>query len=482
MAEISYPQLAAHLQGAARGGLPPVCLIHGEELLVRQAFEAVVNHLLPSADHFNFEALDGAAADIGDVIARVRTYALMAGTKVVALKDARVFHSQADAGRLFENARKAFMDGEPTKAAHALLGALGQVNLDLQDLADSGRGAKLPPGWDPGEDHAWLDALVDHCRSLQLEAKAAGDDAARLEEAIAKGLPAGHHLVISTDIVDRRRGLYKAIVEQGLVIDCSVPKGERKADREAQAAALQSQLKAILDPCHKTMGRAAFTALCEMTGFNLGVFTNNIEILVDFVGGRREITAADVEAALTRTKKDPLFEFTNAVTDRKWEKSIGLLGALLDGEMHALQLLAAITNQVRKLLVAKGFLESPAGAAWHPGITYLQFQSSVQPAVAQHDRELLAQMGGWEQKLAAGKPAGKRKAQAKASSDLVLAKSPASAYPLYQLLIKAERFSRDELEQALQRLSDADLQLKSSTVNPRLALERVVWSICGNCA
>jgi DNA polymerase-3 subunit delta len=322
---------------------------------------------------------------------------------VVALKDARVFHTKADAGRQFENARKAFMDGDAPKAARALLGALGQMNLTLEDLSDSSRSANLPPGWDPGEDDAWLNGLLDHCRSHQLEVKDAGDEATRLEEAIAKGFPAGHHLIISTDIADRRRGLFKTISEKGLVIDCSVPKGERKADREAQAAVLQQQVKVILDPRRKTMDRAAFMALCEMTGFNLGVFANNLEILVDFVGERREITAEDVEAALTRTKKDPLFEFTNAVTDRQWEKSVGLLGSLLEGDMHALQLLAAIANQVRKLLVAKGFMESPAGASWRPGCTFPQFQKAVLPAVVQHDRELLAQCGEWEQRLA-GKP------------------------------------------------------------------------------
>jgi hypothetical protein len=57
MTEISYPQLGAYLQESARGRLAPVCLIHGEDLLVRGAFEAVVNHLLPASDHLNLEAL-----------------------------------------------------------------------------------------------------------------------------------------------------------------------------------------------------------------------------------------------------------------------------------------------------------------------------------------------------------------------------------------------------------------------------------------
>jgi len=67
------------------------------------------------------------------------------------------------------------------------------------------------------------------------------------------------------------------------------------------------------------------------------------------VGERREITAEDVAAVLTRTKKDPLYELTNAVTDRDWEKSFFFLASLLAGDIHGLQALAAIANQVRKL-------------------------------------------------------------------------------------------------------------------------------------
>jgi DNA polymerase-3 subunit delta len=101
--------------------------------------------------------------------------------------------------------------------------------------------------------------------------------------------------------------------------------------------------------------------------------------------------------------------------------------------------------------------------------------------VAAGDRELLAQAEAWDRALAGdAPPAGRRasKAKAKAAGDLVLAKNPANAFPLYQLFKKAERFTREELEQALIRLSDADLALKSSTVGPRLALERVVWALC----
>jgi DNA polymerase-3 subunit delta len=215
-----------------------------------------------------------------------------------------------------------------------------------------------------------------------------------------------------------------------------------------------------------------------MTGFDPGTFSNNLQILIDYAGERREITAEDVEAALTRTKKDPFYEFTNALTDRNWDQSLFFLDSLLGGEIHALQVLAAIANQVRKLLLAKDFAESTFGAAWHPAGSYPQFQKSGMPAVVQFDRERLARIEGWEGILAETPPEGQKRKKAKVSTDLQLARNPGNPFPVYQVLKKSERFSREDLLRALEALSEADIRLKSSTLHPRLILERVVWQMC----
>jgi DNA polymerase III subunit delta len=216
-----------------------------------------------------------------------------------------------------------------------------------------------------------------------------------------------------------------------------------------------------------------------MTGFDLGTFANNLRILIDYAGQRRAVTAEDVEAALTRTKKDPLYELTNAVTDRHWDRSLFFLDALLAGEIHGLQALAAVANQIRKLLVAKDFIESPAGEAWHPAATYPQFQKSVMPAVVAFDRALIERIGAWEATLASAPAEGKKKKKPdKAATDLQLARNPGNPFPVYQTLKKADRFSRAELLNALEALAEADVRLKSSALHPRLILERVVWRIC----
>ena len=85
-----------------------------------------------------------------------------------------------------------------------------------------------------GQPAPWLSQLVDYCRENGLKISDKRDDADLLKAAIPKGFPDGHRLVMTTDIVDRRKALFKAIDETGLVIDCTVPKGETRADRTAR--------------------------------------------------------------------------------------------------------------------------------------------------------------------------------------------------------------------------------------------------------
>jgi len=483
MGEISYPDLKAYLKQLdtpSERRPVPVYLIHGEELLVRTAFEEILQRLLPGAPgSLNYEPMDGAATSIGDVVACVNTYSLLGGTKVVALKDARLFHAKDNAAKLLDSARSARIDGDLPRAAKHFLAALAQMNSSLDDLRASDRSTRLPDGYDAGEDDAWVDAILDHCANAQLAVPPAEDGAGILERAIANGFPHGHHLILTTDGIDRRRTLYKLISEKGVVLDCAVPKGDRRADKEAQEAVLADHMKSALEPTRKSMNREAFLALCEMTGFDLGTFSNNLQILIDYAGPCPELTAEDVAAALTRTKKDPLYELTNAVTDRNWERSLFFLDALLAGEIHGLQALAAVTNQIRKLLVAKDFTASAAGAAWHPACTYPQFQKIVMPAVVAFDRELIERIDAWEAALADESAEGKKKKKsAKAGTDLQLARTPGNPFPVYQTLKKADRFSRAELLHALEAASAADLKLKSSVLHPRLILERLVWQIC----
>lgn len=464
MTEIRYTDLEKHLE---KPDIAPVYLLYGEEVLYKAAFETLLSKILtPSQRRLNLDALDNDA--IHDAIERVNTFSLTGDPKVVALLDSRIFYSKTDDSALLQRAKAAYDENRLEKAAGYLLGLLGAKGIELSALTESPEPAKLlKSGSDLLQETRWLDELAAYCTEKELFPKKPKDELADLQIAIEKGFPPNHHLVITADLVDRRRTLYGAIRDRGMAIDCTVPKGNRKADQGARQAVLQERVRRTLSGLRKRLEPSAYRAMYDMLGFDLRGFSSSLEKLVSYVGDRESITAEDVEAVLKRTRQDPIYELTNALTDRDLGAALSFLASLLEEGLYPLQILAALTNGMRRLLMLKSFAESPEGRIWHNGISYNEFQARVVPAIGACDGELKLVLEKWEARLSSGE-GGKK---AKVDTDLLILKNPKSPYPVFLMLQKVDRYSREELLCALSRLQEADVRLKSTGQNPRLILE-----------
>lgn len=410
----------------------------------------------------------------------------MPGTKVVAICDSDIFYSKQDEGKLIIKAKEAHANKDHKNAAKYFLNILGLLNLSFDDLRRENRTKALKLDTDSLSDDRWLNDIIDYCLDNSLPIPAADDNAEVVGQVILKGFPRGNHLIITTDLVDKRRSLYKIIRQEGVIIDCSVPKGDRRADKMAQENALIERRDAILERFDKTIDQDAYRAVCEMTGFDLRTFSQNLEKLASYVGDRKEISVDDVGSVLERTKKDPIYELTNAVSDRNVKGALFYLKSLLAAEFHPLQILAAITNQTRKLLLLKGFVESSQISKRHAGAGYGYFKNHIMPAIQAHDRELLDQIESWESMLSKdteteGKSGTKKEAKKKSKlvTDLMIAKNPNNPYPVYILIQKSDKYTTAELMDAFECLRRADMRLKSTGQRPKLILEEAILKICG---
>ncbi|MBW1850688.1 MAG: hypothetical protein JRJ15_04535, partial [Deltaproteobacteria bacterium] len=403
MPEIKYKALKAYLkklkEGREANGFAPVYLIYGEELLYKTAFEMLLNALIPGPERsLNYESIEGANENIHEALQRINTYSLLPDTKVVAICDAKIFYSKQNEGMLLEKAKEALEANNIGKAATYFLSLLGRMNLTYDDVQKPERHKTLKLDADRFGDSEWLDQIVAYCVEKNRPIPGGEDIAGTLAGAIENGFPKNNYLIVTTDMVDKRRRLFKTIRETGMTIDCSVPKGDRRADRMAQEAVLNERMRTVLDKTGKTMDESAYTALVEMTGFALRTFSNSLEKLVNYVGDRKEITAEDVQDVLERTKKDPLYDFTNAVTDKNTENALFYMDSLLSGGDvgHPLPLLAAISNQIRKLLILKDFTKTRHGRDWHANVTYANFKRHIMPAVQAFDTATIKQLETWE--------------------------------------------------------------------------------------
>jgi len=469
-----------------------VFLIHGDELLYKTALDEIINALVSdSGRSLNYEMIDGTNDNVGEVLRRINTYSLLSGGKILGFCDSQVFYSKINEGELLEKVRNAHDNDELLKAAKQFANLLGIMGLTLEDVNRDNRVKALKLDSSGIKDGEWLDRVIGYCGESGITAGTGSLGQKAFQEAIEKGFPEDNRLVITTDIVDKRRSLYKVILEKGIVVDCSVPKGSGKADEAARESILNEKMHEILSRYKKTMDKDAYLLMYEMTGFDLRGFTSSLEKLVTYTGDRNKITRKDVKDVVLRTRKDPLYEFTNAVSDRDLGNALFYLESLFSGGdiEHPLQLLAAMVNQIRKLLLMKDFAESPNGKLWRPGSPYNYFQKSVLPAIREYDQDILNKEEAWNALVSentgsgegAGKPAKGKSGRKKKKSGGDIALSGNHPYPVYQTLRKSDKFTKDELVEAMVSLANADKILKSSPPGGhRLVLEKTIFHICGD--
>ena len=456
-----------------KGTAPAIYLLYGEEVLYKAALDGILDILVPAEQRsFMYEPFDGGNENVTAALRSINTFALLQGRKIVALLDSGIFYARQDTSKLLEKAHAAHARREYRKAAGAVMSLLGMLNVDLSEMADSAVRGSLGFEKSSVDDGEWFDALIEYCRNKQISTGGATDAGGALIQAIENGFPQNHHLVVTTDTVDKRKRLFKLIQEKGLVIDCSVPRGERKADKTEQEAVLYSQMAALLKKEKKTMSRPAFALMMDMTGFDPRTFSNNLAKLVDYVGDREAITPQDVETLLKRTRTDPIYNFTNALTEGDGRQTFFFIRSLLKNGYHPLQLVSAAANHLRKLIVVRGFLDNGGDRSFNAVASYNSFCSSFMPLVKQHDKALKDELAGWR---ASGitKQKGKKKTKA-APADVLIAPNPNNPYPVYKLFQKAQGITRERLAASMTCLGEADGMLKSSRQSAEVILE---WSV-----
>ena len=297
-----------------------------------------------------------------------------------------------------------------------------------------------------------------------------------------KGIPENHILVMTASAPDKRKKIYKTILELGTVVDCTVATGARKADIEEQQAVLRDLARQLLSGTGKQMDQKAFQFLVEQTGFNPELFSGNIQKLLAYTGTRNRITADDVAAVVHRDKKDPIFSLTNAIMERDAPKALTLLNALFSEGFHPLQILKTLENQMRKLLAIKIFLRTLYGEnSGLPPVKTMHFngfKQAMMPRIQAWDKAAAQEEPAWEEILMSDAQNGKAKKGKPSANDLLLAPNPKSAYPVFQNFQKSENFSMNELTGAMVMLSDLDKKLKTSAVQPEIGIEFFIMTVC----
>jgi DNA polymerase-3 subunit delta len=434
-----------------------IYLIFGERYLCRNAAQEIIDRLLPEAERraTSLQHIDGDREDFNRTINLLRTFPLFPGRQIIWVTDSKLFLSKGVAKNIWEKALKKKEKNEKSHAVRYLkqmldlagVTQLEMVTENIESLSAS-RWKKLFGFARPQGDLSWVqELLVDSPDDSTAGRQESSADAITLfTDAFESGIPADNILILLAEAVDKRKRFYKFIQDNGAVLDLSVESGSSASAKRDQEKVLNELVQKTLQEFGKKIDAQAIPLLLERVGFHPVAVVMEAEKLAHYVGERPAITKDDVDAIIGRTREEALYELTEAVTAGRLEDGLTIVDHLQENGVHELAILATLRNHINKLLLIRSFqdLEEPR---YSKSITFPSFQKGYLPKLKEGRDE-------WTTMLWKNHP-----------------------YGLFMLFRQAARFNCEELTKDIKELLKAEYSLKSSSVDNRLIVDNLLFSI-----
>jgi DNA polymerase-3 subunit delta len=138
--------------------------------------------------------------------------------------------------------------------------------------------------------------------------------------------------------------LLTALKKAGQVVSFEKPKKEGDIKRFISESFRQRGKKISSD---------ALNFMADNTGNDLGIIDNEVEKAVLFCGDKNIVEVTDLEEVLTTGNRDTIFDLVEAIGKGNIQKSLLLLGTLIDNKNHPLAILKMISRQFRLISIAK---------------------------------------------------------------------------------------------------------------------------------
>ena len=222
-------------------------------------------------------------------------------------------------------------------------------------------------------------------------------------------------LVLVLEKLARNEKLGKAVRNIGMAIACKAPR-----DRE-----LPGWIGARARVHGKRMDSAAARRLAECVGINLPMLDQNLAKLALYVGQRDTITEADVDALVEDLPITTIFKLTDALGTKNPAKALRVLDNLLEQNNEPAYIISMVRWAMERLINTRTLLDA-----------------------------------------------------GKAPNDIARVLKMRPGYFFDQTVAQAQRRTRAELQHGFRLLLQTDLDTKTSTMNPRDALEHLLLSLC----
>lgn len=264
----------------------------------------------------------------------------------------------------------------------------------------------------------------------------------RILNIVEKGLGGDVRFVISTTGIDKRRAAYKRVSKLANIEVFDKPDTSR--------AGWEGPIIAMANKRAKELGitfeSGAIELLVQMAGDDTRQLENELEKIDLYLGERRRAGLKTVQGLVSMSRAGVLWDLGNAIGKRDLPRALDLLGTLMYQGQNAIGLLlAAIVPRVRSLLLVKDI------GSRHKlnKFNYQGFCSSLESLPSSATSHLPRKKDG----------------------------TGFNAYPMFLALPETGNFSLEELHAAFKACLDANVKLVTSSLDPKLVLERLLIGI-----
>ena len=302
-------------------------LLHGDELVAREGARAIVDALVP-ADHqaLSVETISE-DAEAATVPGRLRTVPLFGGIKVVVVHDTKAFVSKQNVGDLFRKSWEAWKVRDGEKAARGLLQAVGVAGPDRSFLERAAQGElpaalwkellTVPPTNESDTVAPARPPAVWWPRGPRSRRPSVRRTAAVFEDLLKRGIPPGAVLILTAEVVDQRRALFKRIAETGVVVDCGVRTG-KLGETQMKPEVARARIKEAVHRAGKRIDEGATTCIVERTGFSVRTLESELEKILLYVGRSRGGAPRRTSwPFLSSSREAGIFDLTNALEESR---------------------------------------------------------------------------------------------------------------------------------------------------------------------
>ncbi len=443
---------------ARSGKISPCYLFLGEFPVTAEYLETLTSLLVDegSAD-MNLQELSGEEASPGKCVEFLETLSFFPGRKVLVVKDPMFLQSSSTVSTRWKSVIKAIEKQDTKRAARMLSQLMGLFKItasEIQELEPDQLRTILKWPSDLASSEDAVSAIKDFLakEGSQIMPAATGDSGSAeilIRWLNQKADPARSVLLIQTETADKRGSVFKAIKEQGAVIDFTVSGNARQA-RQLAASTVREHLSRhgiVIEP-------RALDLLFELVGENnIPALLKETEKLVSGTGStqgkKRKITPDDIKRIVSHQREEEIFKLTGAIARQDAAAALGSLNLILDQGIHPLQVMGGLNNFLKSMLAITAAAAATTGI---PALNRAQFQ--------QFRQRLLPELETY-------------------FKDSATSPFKGHPYALFMQCKSAGAMSIKRIITLLRRMPEIDLELKGGAVSPRLVLEMLVMDMAG---